>query len=72
MDRRTYRKNRLASDYAKAHRVRVAQAHKEIEIIEKLCSAFGPLTPFQRNKVYRVINIMFEPEPPKRKIGFKG
>lgn len=56
----------MANDYAKKHAIRVAQAHREVEAIEHVLSALGPLTPFQRNKVWRMLMIAFEQEP-KRK-----
>lgn len=69
MNKKVYRKRKLVQDYAKAHRVRVAKAHEQVDIIEKVCAALGPLKPFQRNKVWRALHILLEEEP-KRKSGF--
>jgi hypothetical protein len=61
--RKEYRRRKVACDYARAHRLRVAEAHRQTEVIESVCAALGPLTPFQRNKVWRMLEIALETDP---------
>ena len=60
MNKKTYRKKRLANDFAKKHKIRVARAHQNLEAIERIMSALGPLKPLQRNKVFRMLEVWFE------------
>lgn len=57
-----YRKMKVANRYFKKHskRIRLSEAYKKCEVIEKVCAALGPLSNDSRKKVYRMLNIMFE------------
>lgn len=73
MDKKEYRKRKVANDYRrnleKIHQVKisVSQAYKENEVIEIIASVLGPLSPINRSKVFRMLQIAIEPEPKANK-----